>query len=484
MCEIKGLSLKKFIVKCGLVCLFGMSGTRLGAQTVYISPDINIKNDFSYFILPHPNGTISLLRDKSFKISLQTLHADFQWGIEKSIELPGRKWRIIDLFEWENDIDIFYVSKIDANYGIYLNRYSNQPALIHERMIYDGVALSSNDDIKIKYSADKNWMAIGFQNLMDERYMVLYNRKLDSIYYNFNLTKQFQEARQHIYDVEISNKGDVFLFGKSSEFGRRKAQTLITKIGLDGNLIETKELPMKDFYFTSGMAKIDNLAGRLAFGGLYAEKSNAPPEGYAIGFINENQLIPELSFKPFSTALLKEWSGNSKKSILSNSELNTRSIEFKSDSGCLLFYENTKELSRRPYFSATDPTGAYTTRWYDYYFDDIIVASFDNNGSLLWEKVFHKRQYSQDDQGLFSSFFIFHTNSVLRIIFNDAISSEGTVSEYILKPNGDFIRKSILNTSYKNLNLRFKDAMELDAQSLMVPSENNGKLNLVKIVFD
>lgn len=103
---------------------------------------------------------------------------------------------------------------------------------------------------------------------------------------------------------------------------------------------------------------------------------------------------------------------------------------------------------------------------------------------MLWEKVFHKRQYSQDDQGLFSSFFIFHTNSVLRIIFNDAISSEGTVSEYILKPGGEFIRKSILNTSYKNLNLRFKDAMELDAQSLLVPSENNGKLNLVKIVFD
>lgn len=80
--------------------------------------------------------------------------------------------------------------------------------------------------------------------------------------------------------------------------------------------------------------------------------------------------------------------------------------------------------------------------------------------------------------------FIFHTNSVLRIIFNDAISSEGTVSEYILKPGGEFIRKSILNTSYKNLNLRFKDAMEIDAQSVLVPSENNGKLNLVKIVFD
>lgn len=484
MCEIKSLSLRKLIKTGCFICLFVLQEMQLIAQSIYISPDINIKNDFSYFILPHPNGTISLLRDKSFKISLQTLTPEFQWGIEKSIELPGRKWRIIDLFEWENDIDIFYVSKLETTYGIYLNRYNIQPALIHERMIYDGVAVSSNDDIKIKYASNKNWMAIGFQNLSDERLMVLYNRKADSIYYTLNLTKQFQEERQHIYDVEISDQGFVYLFGRTSESNRKKVQTLITKIGLDGMLFEAKELPMKDYYFTSGMAKIDNVAGRLAYGGLYSERSNTPPEGYAIGFINDDNQMSDINFVQFSTSLLKEWSGNSKKSILSNSELNTRSIEFKSDSGCLIFYENTKELSRRPYFSATDPTGAYTTRWYDYYFDDIIVASFDKKGVLLWEKVFHKRQYSQDDQGLFSSFFIFHTNSVLRIIFNDAISSEGTVSEYILKPGGEFIRKSILNTSYKNLNLRFKDAMELDAQSVLVPSENNGKLNLVKIVFD
>ena len=90
MCEIKGLSLKKFIVKCGLVCLFGMSGTRLGAQTVYISPDINIKNDFSYFILPHPNGTISFLWSNNSKesISVEIGNKHFSYFVELNSQDP------------------------------------------------------------------------------------------------------------------------------------------------------------------------------------------------------------------------------------------------------------------------------------------------------------------------------------------------------------------------------------------------------------
>ncbi len=484
MCENKSLSLKKFIWVCSFI-ISQIAGIEISwGQSVIISPDINIKNDFSYFILPHPNGSISLLRDKSFKISLQTLFPDFQWSTEKAIELPGRKWRIVELFEWVNDIDIFYISKEETQYGLFLNRYNSQAILIHQRNLFDGIMIHSNEDIKIKYSDNKQWLVFGFKNLEEERQLILFNRQQDSIYYILNLNEQIKDQKQQIYDVEVSNQGSIYLFGKSQESARKKPQNLITKVGTNGQLFETKELLLKDNNFISGLSKIDNLNNRLVFGGLFSGKNNSNPEGYAIAYMDSDNQLSDLNFIRFSSELLKEWSGSSKKSILTNSELNTRSIEFKTDSGCLIFYENTKELSRRPYFSATDPTGAYTTRWYDYYFDDIILASFDPKGNLLWEKVFHKRQYSQDDQGLFSSFFIFHTNSVLRIIFNDAINSEGTVSEYILNPNGDFIRKSILNTSYKNLNLRFTDAIELSANSLLVPSESNGKLNLVKIIFD
>lgn len=458
----------------------------LTAQSVYISPDISIKNDFSYYVLSHPNGTFSLIRDKSYKLSLQTLGVDFEWSIEKSIEIPGKKWRIIEAFESGNDIGLFYISKSDGEYSLIYSIYNSQAILLKETIIYTGISITNNEGIKILTSDDKNWTGIGFYNTQNEKQLLLYNRLQDSVYYSVNVDKLIDDDEIIIREFEISNQGLVFLFGRTTEpgSGKRKTQTVICKIDLKGNKSENRVITFDNGVFINGYAKFDNLNKRLVIGGLYAEKIHQQPKGYIVSYVNEDMSLAASTNVPFTAELLDEWNGKGKKSVLASSELSTRTIALKSDGGCLIIFENTKELSRRPYFSSSDPTGTYPSRWYDYYFDDIIVASFDKNGKLAWDRVLHKRQYSQDDEGLFSSFFVFHTSALLGIIFNDAISSEGTVSEYLLKPNGDHIRKSLLNTSYKNLNLRFQDATELDAQSILVPSENSGKLNLVKIVFE
>lgn len=464
-------------------CLFVFS---LWGQSVYISPDINIKNDFSYYVLSHPNGNTSLLRDKSFKFSLQTLYPDFQWSTEKSIEIPGKKWRIIETYESGNNIGIFFISKLESEYSMNYSVYNSQAILLSERSLFNGISLSNNEGLKILTSEDKNWAGIGFYNKDNEKQLLLYNRAKDSVYYVINVEKLIDDENIMIREYEISNEGFVFLFGRLNETNnsKKKLQTVVCKIDLLGNKSPNQVIAFDNIIFTNGYAKFDNHTKKLVIGGLYVEKNHQQPKGYILCYLNEDMSLGASTFTPFTDELINEWNGKGKKSVLASSELNTRKITFRNDGGCLIFYENTKELSRRPYFSSSDPTGTYPSRWYDYYFDDIIVASFDNKGKLVWDKVLHKRQYSQDDEGLFSSFFIFRTSALLGIIFNDAISSEGTVSEYLLKPNGDHIRKSLLNTSYKNLNLRFQDATEIDAQSMLVPSENNGKLNLVKIVFD
>ncbi len=458
----------------------------LSGQNVLISPDINIKNDFSYYILTHPNGTTSLLRDKSFKLSYQTLYPDFEWSQEKSIEIPGKKWRIIESYESGNDIGIFFISKLETDYSINYSIFNAQAELLSEKFLFSGLSLSNDEGIKIKTSEDKNWTGIEFYNVNNEKQLLLYNRKQDSTYYTINIEKVLDADHVVIREFEISNDGLVFVFGRLKEenSSKKKIQTVVSKIDLSGIKSTNQILAFDNVIFTNGVAKFDNQNKQLVIGGLYTEKIHQPPKGYVFNCLKQDLSIISTVYTPFTTELLDEWNGKGKKSILGSSELNTRSIVLKRDGGCLIFYENTKELSRRPYFSSSDPTGAFPSRWFDYYFDDIIVASFDKDGKLDWDRVLHKRQYSQDDEGLFSSFFVFRTSALLGIIFNDAISSEGTVSEYLLKPNGDHIRKSILNTSYKNLNLRFQDAMELSANSLLIPSENNGKLNLVKIVFE
>ncbi len=473
------------LIRFSLIFINLLLAVLIWTQSVFISPEINVKNDFAYYILAHPDGTTSLLRDKSYKLILQTLYTDFQISGEKTIDIPGKKWRVIETYSSQNQIGIFYLNKVENEYSINYAVYDAQGNLERETKLYSGKHLQNNENLKMITSDNQNWMCVGFNNMNHEKQLLLFNRDQDSVYYELNLEELMPGEAKKFHYYEVSNDGSIYMFGRTNDINtRKKMQAIYCKINPSGLRSEYKIIPLDNVSFNEIKIRFDNVNKRFIAAGLYSERNQQKPKGYFINYLSEDLSQSSSHSIPFTEALLNEWNGKNQKSVLSSSELKTRNIILKQDGGCLMFYENTKELTRRPYFTTADPAGTYPSRWYDYYFDDIIVASLDKNGKLIWDKVLHKRQYSQDDEGLFSSFFVFRTSALLRIIFNDAISSEGTVSEYLLKPRGEFIRKSILNTSYKNLNLRFQDAIEVDASSLLIPSENNGRLNLVKIVFD
>jgi hypothetical protein len=73
--------------------------------------------------------------------------------------------------------------------------------------------------------------------------------------------------------------------------------------------------------------------------------------------------------------------------------------------------------------------------------------------------------------------------SRLRLIFNDEIRNENTVSEYILQGNGLSKRSSVMSTDYQRLKLRFQEAIQVASNQIIVPSERNSRLNLVKITY-
>jgi hypothetical protein len=192
-------------VYCLVLCL-------ARTQSVYISPEINVKNDFSYYLLYHPDGTTSLLRDKSFKLILQTLYPDFTLSQEKTIDIPGKKWRIIEIYERQNHIGIFYLNKQESEYFMYYSEYNSQGILQSEKKLYASKELLNNENLKIISSADQNWMSISFYNLNHEKQLILYNRREDSIYYSINLEKILTGESKKFHFFEVSNKGGVYVW--------------------------------------------------------------------------------------------------------------------------------------------------------------------------------------------------------------------------------------------------------------------------------
>ena len=87
-------------------------------QNFEISPEINLRNDFAYYILPF-GKEVSVIRDKSYKLTIQNLRPDMSWTVEKDLELKGRKWRILDTYTHGNDIGILYLTKVENKVEIF-----------------------------------------------------------------------------------------------------------------------------------------------------------------------------------------------------------------------------------------------------------------------------------------------------------------------------------------------------------------------------
>ena len=122
-------------------------------------------------------------------------------------------------------------------------------------------------------------------------------------------------------------------------------------------------------------------------------------------------------------------------------------------------------------------------RWVDYYHEDLVVYSINPDGSIHWFDVLRKKQFSQDDLAVYSSYFVFSTPTHLRLLYNDEIRNNSSVSEYIVTPDGRSDRNAVMSTEYQKLRLRFKDAVQVGGREVVVPSDRNSKFNLVKIAY-
>jgi len=228
----------------------------------------------------------------------------------------------------------------------------------------------------------------------------------------------------------------------------------------------------------------DNLNYQLVAAGLYSEKINDRASGYfMLKFDPHASDRHFLAFEPFDEAFVSSMAGKEVDKSRGVAEISVRELVLRRDGGVLMIAERSKEHERRigaPNRVSFDGIGRFIV---DYYYDDIVAVSMHPNGQIHWKAVLPKKQYSQDDGGIYSSFFLFKTTGSLRFLFNDEIRFENTVSAYVLNSSGTFDRQSLLNTEKLEIRLRFRSALQVSAGEVIVPSERRNRLRLVKMIF-
>ena len=338
-------------------------------------------------------------------------------------------------------------------------------------------------------SEDKSHVLLYTFDTQDRFVYILYDNKRKRVIRSQKVQVLNTDLRNDIFEIKMMDSGKFIVVLRNDRETDQSdvVRLLVFDIALDG--YKSVSMNFNSFHRKSHFLDLDNKNDRIIICGMYSEKKGKETKGYY--YIN--QYLDELDgnervfFLDFDPNLQNELVHGRKKKNRIFDDLKIREIINRQDGGFLIVSEISREFSRRnPYnnsYSRSAYNGYSRRGWIDYYNDDILIFNINKNNVLEWTEVLYKKQFSQDDEAAFSSFFVMKTPSRLRIIYNDEIKSSNTVSEYIMDPVGNIARNSLLTTEYQNMKLRFQDAVQLSSNSILVPSEKNYNLNLVRITY-
>jgi hypothetical protein len=127
-----------------------------------------------------------------------------------------------------------------------------------------------------------------------------------------------------------------------------------------------------------------------------------------------------------------------------------------------------------------------SNRQVEFYYDNILLSSLHNDGSLHWNTVLYKNQKSENDDGRYSSYFLMKNPRGIRLIFNDEINWTSAVYEYEILPDGSQQRKRIFpDTAIEDKDIlpEFRKAVQISGNKLIFAQQKNNKLHFGAITY-
>lgn len=471
-----------------MLCWVFLLGLAAGteAQKVVVSEEIPIRAEDYFNIIGQVEDRVVLMTIKNQKVEAFSFDPDMRLRNSTALDLLNRNSRIIGTLHSPAHFYIFTQFRKGQEQHIIKWKYNERLQLADSATVAIASQMTGYSHFLMTQSEDQS-KALFFRTDNDVNLQAFCWDLVDE---SVMWTKNFQlqgNIRQEFRKMLLSNTGVMTAVLEKRDRRFRKTGmnfefAVYTGSGDSPRIYQIEESDIDNF---SNQIIFDDHRKEIVGAGLYYSRSSARADGhyhFRIGVDGSGS--QQFEYLPFTADMLTDVSAQniSRQGI---PEIVTRDILLRRDGGLVVFSEVEKIYERRPVYSQRGLGRNYgQAGWVDYQLEDVIITAFSPDGKIHWHEVIYKKQYSQDDGAVHSSYFIFESPSFLRILYNDEISNNSTVSEFILAANGVSERKNLLNTAYQNLRLRFEDALQLSSQTLIVPSENKARLNLVKIHFD
>lgn len=461
-----------------LLCAFSMSG-----QSLEVTPEIQLRNDRSYYLISELSANSIILRDKEYEQVFEIFDKNYAHVQSLELKLSERKSRVIDAYGYNGEVYVFFQHKENKVHKLSVHKYS-QYGILQDSTTILGLSDLFLAPTFVSYtSEDKSVMAL--TAIQGEKQMHIGVFDLDdfSTYYTENILFDKGRLANDLQAILVSPSAQVTIITRrSGALASRRSPILeFLRIKPDGSSLDFSEVPLGEILITTVYYTLDPQTDQVRLFGFSSDKLEQRSSYYWTAGINNNLQLEYLIEKPFELTLLRSVYGQQNKVKKSVDGLRIRNVIPRSDGGFTVLSEIFKTYSRRPTFPVGGNAGGGA--WVDYFVEDILVLNYDGRGDLTWSDVLHKKQFSQDDGAIYSSFFVMQNPSSIRLIYNDEIKKENTVSEYVISTSGSAERNSLFTTDSEELQLRFMDGMQISSNQILVPSERQGKVSLVRISY-
>ncbi len=469
-------------MKLNLILLFTFLSQFIIGQVITVSEPINLRNEIAYHILGEQEDHVLLVREQVSKVGVQAYDSKMHLKWEKEIDLDRGKPNVLSIIDNNGMFEVLYRHKRKGKSYLKMHRYNSSANLVDSTTIKKlGSSFFTPKFETILSEDERKLLLVDFDRISKfnatmidlDSMKVMWEHKFES--------DDFFPIRA-MKEIVADNRGNAYvIFNKDNRKSNRAEHRLeIFACGTDYAQQQHIVIPLEDYLTYDASFVIDNLNRKFVFAGLYSDKSIGRAAGYF--YISGNLPTANIvtkSYHPFSSEVVSVLVDKKVEEGKGVPQMEVQEIVLRRDGGVLLFTERVKLDERAP----VGMNDRYMGYMIDYYYDNVFVAAIHPDGSIHWEDILHKKQFSQDDGASYSSYFLMKTPRNIRVIFNDEIRNENTVSEYILSPGGVADRNSVFNTESQSLRLRFRDAVQVASNEIIVASERKNRIKLVRVTY-
>ena len=453
------------------------------AQTVTVSEEVSIRNDNAYDIIGKMGERFLLYREQTNKVEIQSFDMRMRQSWNKELKFDHKRFDVVGMVPDRNNFSIIYHYRKKREEFLRIQKYDPAANMIDSATIIQYPTSFGEPAHQLIYSEDKKKVLIYSIKNQNDIKAISYDLKKKEILWEANFKIDDSHFFNEHIELILNNKGVMYLV-MSKDNRKNKIDEhnyLIYRCGANEDNIEAFKLPMESKLTFGVLFSYDNRNQALVAGGLYTSKNRNRAEGYFSIHIPDYDFGKyRLSYNSFENQLISDLEGKTIKDFKGLENVRIQDIVLRKDGGMLLMFERTKEYERR---MASAGRGDGLRFIVDYYYDNVFIVAVHPDGTPHWNQILHKKQYSQDDNAIFSSYFILKTPSQLRLLFNDDIKLESTVSEYVINSTGEYDRNSVMSTKNQEIKLRFRDAVQVASNELIIPSERRNRLKLVRVIF-